>query len=614
MAKAIFVSARHQLPFQTRDRIKGIIEALTPDGLSCSPPVLLHGEKTLAAVINPGPLVEVRNESLLLGRLAGEWQDWDSPGQPSPDGSFALFRNDHQGIEILTDPGGSRTIWYFLNDQFLLASTSQLAIVMFLGSFYFNPETIPWMLSTSSLGPGLSWDWRIRPLGPESSLFIDRESWTPQRRSAPIRFEAHHRSRADHKACLEESLYRSLSSFDEDLNSWAISLSGGYDSRSILALIKRAKGNLSGLKALTWGTHQALEDPYSDASIARAVADSYGVPHQYFPLDETMIEADVIVDRFLRYGEGRVDHIAGYLDGFSLWQTLANNGITGMIRGDEGFGLKVLATSSDLQVRLSVRLGLCTDFANLRNYRDYGLPVQEIPASLQIDPEESLSSYRDRLFHQYKLPFVVSALGDLKSTYIDQVNPLLSREILQAMRTLPDELRDQKLIFREIIDSLGPDVPIARRTASLRTCEAIQRPDLLEWIERELCSSHARSVLPPDLVDRFLGQFQQLRAFQEYRRPGAGWLWLKQALHRHTSRVTPRAVKNLLLRSPHTHHLDVGLVAWRLALISRVTALFKDAAQAGARRNSIPSSAEVHLVTQSSNPALEAGAEGAAPG
>ena len=58
---------------------------------------------------------------------------------------------------------------------------------------------------------------------------------------------------------------------------------------------------------------------------------------------------------------------------------------------------------------------------------------------------ESLTVWRDTLYHEYRIPVYLAALGDLKLPYVEQMNPLLSRKILTVFRCFPDHLRKGKV-------------------------------------------------------------------------------------------------------------------------------------------------------------------------
>jgi len=94
--------------------------------------------------------------------------------------------------------------------------------------------------------------------------------------------------------------------------------------------------------------------------IAKKLATKLKVDHKFYYTDLSNEPIELMLQRFLLNGEGRIDHLAGYLDGFRIWQTLYNDGVQGVMRGDEAFGGKKRTTS--LAVRLFNDLGLCSDW------------------------------------------------------------------------------------------------------------------------------------------------------------------------------------------------------------------------------------------------------------
>ena len=156
--------------------------------------------------------------------------------------------------------------------------------------------------------------------------------------------------------------------------------------------------------------------------------------HKYYHSDLSEEPVNNIINRFIRLGEGRIDHLSGYMDGFRMWKTLFEDKIHGILRGDEGFGWNQV--SSALTVRLTIGCGLCSDFSNLKDYTKYGFASQELPQHLNQNKWETLNAWRDRLYHEYRLPTILSALSDLKFAYVEQINPLLSKIILQQVRQL----------------------------------------------------------------------------------------------------------------------------------------------------------------------------------
>jgi hypothetical protein len=226
------------------------------------------------------------------------------------------------------------------------------------------------------------------------------------------------------------------------------------------------------------------------------------VQHEYYHTDVSREPIEAILDRFVLCGEGRIDHLAGYLDGMEIWRKLHDEGVSGIIRGDEGFGWTQV--SSELDVKTSVGCALCTDFDNLKSsIADFGLPAQALPVDLKKRRGESLSSWRDRLYQEYRLPTILAALSDIKLSYVEVINPLLSKSILTTVRSLPDCLRTDKTIFREIVDSIGPDVPYADKDATADPRDVLRRKDFVELLKNEIDSSYANQLFGSSFV-RFI--------------------------------------------------------------------------------------------------------------
>src|SRR5690606_23618906 len=96
------------------------------------------------------------NESICLGFTSDKsWWEIQSARRVL-EGSYSVFRNDSDFVELQTDAVASRTIWYYFDEHFLIASNSQLAILYYLGNFDFNNEVVPWMLASGIIGPSLS--------------------------------------------------------------------------------------------------------------------------------------------------------------------------------------------------------------------------------------------------------------------------------------------------------------------------------------------------------------------------------------------------------------------------------------------------------------------------
>lgn len=569
MAKIIYAYSR-KAPFGTADigRLKKICARLEPDNLSLpvQHTVAVHGALA-CGIVNDRNAV-VRGDNVLLGCLYGKQQRWEDAGA-EPDGSFAIFRDGRDFLEVVSDAAASRTVWYCMTDDVFVASTSQRAIVMFLGTMDFDERVIPWMLSTGSLGPALSWDKRINRLPPDSLLRVDKLRWAITVDTKPIAFSACRGTRADHKHVLESDIRGVIQSMHDsthiDFRRYILPLSGGYDSRAILCFLS-GQGAPEDLKAITWGLEKNIERDGNDAAVAKALASKMGVPHKYFHTDFGEENVARIIDRFIRCGEGRVDHLSGYMDGLEIWRRLLEDeNASGIIRGDEGFGWTPV--SSELTVRFNVGMALCADYANLQDIlRRFKLPQQELPDGLRRMKHETLETWRDRLYHAYRLPTILAALSDIKYSYVEIINPLLARSLLYRVRTLPDGLRTDKTLFKEIVNTLCPDVPIAREGANASPGSILRRREVAELMKTEILSEKAAGVLGRDLLEHVAkGIRTEGNAAGEPR--GKGWSTLKSFI--------PRSIKNRVRDLVAKPQVDGNILAFRVFLILRMHDLLK---------------------------------------
>lgn len=496
MTKAIFICKRtHLASSNEHENIKKVCERITVDNSVPNPPTIVDSDGIYIGIFNPKNSIILKKDSLCLGKLLDHDTDsnWYQTKSPIPDGTFALFRSDSNSIEIATDNVASRTIWYYHSNDLFLASTSQRMMITYLGSFWPNKKVYPWVLSTGSLGPELSWDERIKQLTPDSKLILNRSTWKLTIEQTPIKFNIAKMTYNDHFQRLKQTLADTFNDLHVDYTKWALPLSGGHDSRSILLFL----GNQSKINAITWGLKSSINKKATDAYVAKLLAEYYGCKHKYYHTDVSKIESlEVLFDRFLKIGEGRIDHISGYLDGFRIWNTLHNDGISGVIRGDQGFGGRKCL--DERHAKFNVGIPLLADYDNLKDkLNEMDVEPNTMPIHLLRQENETNELYRDRLHHQFRIPTVLAALNDLKLSHVEIMNPLLSRKIIEVARTLPDELRTQKKLFKNVIQSLSPNIEFAKYGSQTVFEDFFKNKDVMDVIKREL---HASSVISDKLI------------------------------------------------------------------------------------------------------------------
>ena len=560
MSKVIYVCRRNSSINENDEfKLQQICAALTPDNITA--PVqhkIFVSDKTAYAIINHHLLFQELDESLLVGRIYDQEECWNKPKTEFPDGSYAIFRQDKDYVEIVSDFAASRTIWYYFDEDLFIASTSQRAIILYLGDFKFDPSVIPWMLSTGTLGPELSWDTRIKKITPDASVILDKTNWTISQHQNAVHFSPQQLIQTEQKQLLNNAIRKTVSALQNlNFSKWALLLSGGYDSRAILCFLK----NNDQLKTITWGLSESINENGNDAKVAADLARALNVPHSYYRTDISKEPIEQIIDRFILCGEGRIDHLAGYMDGLEIWQRIASEaGVYGVIRGDEGFGW--LPVSSELTVKYTVGCALCSDYSNLENIsRDFGLPEQEFPVGLQRQSEESLESWRDRLYHSFRLPTILAALSDIKYSYVELINPLLSKLILRQVRELPDHLRTNKSLFKEIVNVISPNIPYANKEANAAPKDLLKKKEIVEVIKAKLQTESTRHLLGTDFVNYVLAGIQPENLSSQ----GA-----TEKIKMAVKSAIPRFIRNRLRDNGLKAKVDGNTLAFRVYIIVRM--------------------------------------------
>lgn len=503
MSKAILVCFREGEPspeFQTK--LELLAQRLSPDNITPTPPLIINDKGILLTIINPNEALSIKHTSVCLGNMIDPWEDWSEPTTDVPDGTYALFRSDENAVELVADIVASRTIWYVQTEEMFIAATSQRAIVSLLGDFQLNRVTVSWMLSAGMLGPDNSWDQRIKVVGADSRVLLDRASWklTVQREDGdftPLDLPA-----AEHKKRLKQALEETFTHLQLDYSKWILPLSGGFDSRAVLIMLLQ---NQREFRSVTWGLQASLNDELNDAYIAKALAEHFNLEHRYLEINMSDEPIETIVNRYLGAGEGRIDHIRAYMDGFKVWKLLFEEGNVGVIRGDQSFPSNPAYTTFHL--RQYIGLSFISDYANLKDFNEFA--EQTIPEYLQRKSGESLVGWRDRLYQQFRIAVYFAALNELKCAYVEIINPLLSRRVIKQIRTIPSTLKTDKRLFKELIREIGPDISFAKHSATASRRSVEQNRSMTDFILSELNSTYVETIFSKRFID-FIAQNIQM--------------------------------------------------------------------------------------------------------
>ena len=468
MSKFISVWRKNPPQFDSAEKLRMICRLLEPDNIKANQPIVFANESWSYGIMNPVKSVLSSENGLMLGIFLGDYPNWDRVEEPVPDGTFALARNSESIAEVCTDFSGSRSIWYCITEEELIVSSSQRAIVMYLGNLEWNEDVIPWMLSTGSLGPYLSWDKRIKLLPGSAILRLDKGGWKHEIQRTPFNYKSSGKKDHEIKADLLQSISRTFTSLDLRKAHWAITLSGGKDSRGIFLLTQKLAKIDGILPTYTYGLRGQEKVRNTDGYIAKKLAEKYGASNEYF--DAFSISAheniETICNRILKTGEGRVDHIVAYLDGMRFWKYLFESGIDGIVRGDVAFGFPIdIEFKSHIESQHYGQAFLCKEWSNLKKLPKEILESQQFPMPFTKKADENYNDHHDRFYIEFRLPIIRTALSDFKSSYVEVANPLLTREIFNQIQYLPTRLRKGSPIWKPYVENLEPSIPFANNTS-----------------------------------------------------------------------------------------------------------------------------------------------------
>ncbi len=570
MAKIVYACLRDSadMPLVKR-RIEKILPRLVPDNIpdaTCK--AVTHGN-IVYGISTYSQLVKEKDGSVCMGvAYHMDTINWCQPGAEHPDGTYAIFRADEEYVEAITDIACNRAIWYYKDDNIFIAGTSQRAVIALAGSFDMDRRNIPWMLSAGTLTPGLSWDKKLQFVPQDGSVLLNRKTWELTVTRAPVKFNAMKISDAEIEKKFTETLIDTFKEIDIDLSQWILPISGGADSRAIAGLFKSTGKDISTLSSITWGLQASQQIKSSDGYLGGAVAKALGMPHQFMPTDEINESIEKIFERFMLCSEGRIDHILGYTDGMTMWKKFNDTGRLGILRGDENFGGP--ATNSYDRGRFLTQAKLCNDFANLENFIEkYGYEKQALPAYLEAQQDkESVDSYRDRFYQQFRIPVVLSALSDIKFAYTEILNPFFSRKILTFSRSMPDHLRYKRNLYFKIVKKLSLDMPFATEQATGTRENFFKSPEVINIFTRELQSENINLFFDKDFIQSIL---DKLHAPHKVEKTG-----FRKQIKKYLQRNLPVYIKEGFRQSMPKPFVDNGLLAFRIYMVSKMYSIITE--------------------------------------
>ncbi len=545
------------------EKLKQISDTIQPDNVVYNKPLLITNDEVQYAAFNPVSSLRYSDRGMCFGGLSHPGEHWDEVGTEFQRGDIIVWRNNAQCLEVLSDPVAVRTLWYYLDDEQFIMSTSQRIITILLGNLQINKKAIPWIMQCGSMGPN-AWDKRVNYLPGNSILSLNRSNWSVDIKTDQLKANIIERTEDEQIDMLKEAINKAFSNFEYKPEEWQLALSGGYDSRALLCFLQQfAKPH-----CITWGVKDAVDKPFNDALVAKKLAAHFNLKHTYHETDVAPEPIETIFKRFLVCGEGRVDHISGYMDGFFIWKVLFEQGIHGVIRANQGFGQRHVVDEAD--VKRCVGIWLSSEMTYGRKFDELQLTEEELPEWAERKEDESLEMWRDRLYYQFRIPFVHGGLNELKVAYTEVANPWYTYGVVKKAHELPDDSRSQKTMFKKVLRTIGPDIEFAKYPAIEFAHEILHKPQVKTFLINYLKEINSDGLVSQEFVNYVLE-----RISQEKVNPGR---FSRRSIAIFVRQHFPAKLVKFLRKVPVSRKLNDYTLAFRIyLLVEMVNILNNDA-------------------------------------
>jgi hypothetical protein len=333
------------------------------------------------------------------------------------------------------------------------------------------------------------------------------------------------RSSAGRRA-LKDAVVESIRADAEDRRI-LLSLSGGYDSAAILAVLAK---HVSPREIRTFSYVLGDVLPCCDAAVARQMAELVGSPHEVVQSYGGSLRE--VVTRNGALGQG----VANFCDEVDAWHQLSteHSGAT-VIAGDECFGWidRRLTSTQDVLLAVSVR-----DFRSAETLWPFlDLAVREAMEAELAAAVESVArraaspnahDQKDFLYLDVRLQSVLLAWRRfIAGAFFDVREPFLATDVLDVISTLTTHDRRGKRLYRSVARELAPEIfAVPRSTVggyapSWRHEIERVRDQLPAWTS---VPSRLDDLVPPDAIVALASRVSSTAA------PHSG---LKQRIRKH---------------------------------------------------------------------------------
>jgi len=448
MAQYIFIKNRKESDREaTLNRLRNVCQLLTPEKIKDYSEDTIeawpNSQDSFYAIQNSKYVDKVLKDTLVIGLIDNVNEAKQNISSTS-DGSYAVITDDDYDITFFTDQFGSRTLWYYIDSDSIIISTSQRAIVALKQSFILNQEAIAWFLSSGCQGPFISWDKDIQQAQPHLEYKFDTSSWNLVYEQKPDMELPKSGSTTwkEYLTLYKDTVKSSLDHIIKLENEYKVllPLSGGFDSRLLFGLISNSS-LLTKIKLINWGVKQD-QGMFDDKKAALRIAEYYNkdVLNTYLPKEVDNI--DDMLDSFVKACDGRIDHFNAFADNFKIWEDISKAEYPFIIRGDIPYPTGYCINEKQIREKLGLQI-----FNDYNNKNDFDIShysdLQYKDFSFR-EPEESLIRWRDRAFATIRVPLILAAFSHQISAYTENRVPMMNWSLYKLYMGLPDRRKGNK--------------------------------------------------------------------------------------------------------------------------------------------------------------------------
>jgi hypothetical protein len=309
--------------------------------------------------------------------------------------------------------------------------------------------------------------------------------------------------------------------------SFDVLLSGGLDSRCMLACVVRA----ARMPTRTFGWGARADVPYSDPYIAAQIARRFGVRYDFFSYGtESFIQN---AHSWSYTSELANDNMGWYAEGTGLLAQHYDPSVNCTLVGDEAWGRGGAPADLDQAISAVLPVAVAPRFLEFATPRTRDVCQAMYRASIMHvlrDAQDcGLAEQKDILYVHGRLARFIFSLGYYKELATEIRRPFTTKAVLDVVKGLPRRFRYHKNAYRSVLHTYFPELRhLPRNLASSLPdwpydirCRTPLREFFSNLLDpRTLEASALSELLEPPAIERAWRQYLQSPAHAIDRRVG----------------------------------------------------------------------------------------------